>query len=311
VHLPDSAGSNVTVSVRNSAGEPVVATRRPGAQGLWAAVDLPEGRSDLVISRGASSDEVGVDAGEERRRTVSADDGPECAAAALGSLVAERPRPLTACPSDALSTADETALRELVRFLRTQQVTAITLIEDRSPRGSAAAKAVREEADRAGIAVSAEPAVRSALVVTSGWRQAHAATVRAAKDQRATPTYTRGIYLAPWLLSEPIATSVASASVPLRFDPRERAAVDFTVRFGTVFGGQRPTVGAYHEYLHATGVADRSALRVFSVAQVSVMPMDSRQPHGPGMDAVGDGPGHWITRGTVVPVSLPLGQTSG
>src|SRR5690606_24427742 len=97
------------------------------------------------------------------------------------------------------------------------------------------------------------------------------------------PTYIRGIYLAPWLLSEPIATSVASASVPLRFDPREPAAVDFTVRIGDAFGGQRPSVGAYREYLRANGLPEQGPLRVFAVAQVSVMSMPPGAEHAPGM----------------------------
>ena len=148
-------------------------------------------------------------------------------------------------------------------------------------------------------------------MIVSGWRTAHQTAVRAAKEQLEAPTYIRGIYLAPWLLNEPIATSVASASVPLRFDPREPAAIDFTVRIGDAFGGQRPSVGAYREYLRANGLPEQGPLRVFAVAQVSVMSMPPGAEHAPGMAPPGEGPGHWIARATVVPVSLPLADADG
>src|SRR5690606_39325964 len=93
----------------------------PGAQGLWAEVDLPRGRSDLVITRGESSDELGVEAGELAPRPLPADDGPECAAAALGSLVAERQQAVDRCPSEVLTSDDEEALRKLVRFLNSKR----------------------------------------------------------------------------------------------------------------------------------------------------------------------------------------------
>ena len=308
VHLPESAGTNVTI---RAGGEQVVATKRPGAQGLWAEVQLPPGRSDVIFARGASSDELGVDTGELAPRPLPADDGPECAAAALGSLVAERPLPVDRCPSDVLTSADETALRELVRYLDSHGVRAITLVADATPRGRAAGTVVRSEAARAGIRVLSGPARQSALVIVSGWRTAHQTAVRAAKEQLEAPTYIRGIYLAPWLLNEPIATSVASASVPLRFDPREPAAIDFTVRIGDAFGGQRPSVGAYREYLRANGLPEQGPLRVFAVAQVSVMSMPPGAEHAPGMAPPGEGPGHWIARATVVPVSLPLADADG
>lgn len=310
VHLPDIGGPQVTVT---AGGKRVAATTRPGAQGLWAEVDLPRGRSDLVITRGESSDELGVDAGELAPRPLPADDGPECAAAALGSLVAERQQAVDRCPSEVLTSDDEEALRKLVRFLDSKHVPAITLVADRSPRGRAADAAVREEAGRAEIRVLRQPAADSALLVVSGWRTAHRATTHAAKAQAEKPTYSRGIYLAPWLLSAPIATSVASASVPLRFDPRQPAAVDFTVAVGDAFGGQGPTVGAYHEYLRATGrQADAAeAVRIFAVAQVNVMAMSPTAKHAPGMATAGEGPGHWIPRSTVIPVTLPLADASG
>ncbi|PXY28590.1 hypothetical protein [Prauserella flavalba] len=305
VHFPGSAGEGLVVGVEGGLSEPAVL--RSGAGGTWAEVDLPPGRSELVIRHDGDEDSVEVDAGEERGpESASGVDGPECATAALGGLVAGARAVLGACPADTLSEDDADALRKQIGFLADHGTPAITLAGDESPRGVAAAAAVREEAGRRGLPVLAEPAADAALVVVGGWEAAHTATTRAARLQQVAPTYVYGIQLAPWLLTSPVVNSVATSSVPLRFDPREERAVSFTVRLGNAFGGERPTLGGYLAWLAAQGQQLSGEVRVFASAQVNAMPMNPGTPHAPGMAMTGEGAGHWIEHGTVVPVSLPL-----
>lgn len=303
VHVPESAGPGVTVSG-------VVATPRPGAEGYWAEVDLPAGRSDLVIGHGGEEDSLDVDAGSAAGPAgatgATGADGPECASAALGGLVAGSPAGLTACPADRLSEEDADALRKLVGFLSARHAEAITLVGDASPRGTAASEVVRAEAGRQNLRVLDGPAAQAALVVVSGWPDAYTAMTRAAQFQREAPTYTYGLYVAPWLLTGPIVNTVSASTVPLRFDPREQLAVSFTVALGDAFGGESPTVGGFREWLGAAEQTSAGKVQLFASAQVNAMPMYPDQPHAPGMATVGAGAGHWIPDGTVVPVSFPL-----
>lgn len=300
VHVPESAGPGVTVSG-------VVATPRPGAEGYWADVELPAGRSDLVIGHGSEEDSLDVDAGSAAGPAGAIGvDGPECASAALGGLVAGRQATLTGCPADRLSEEDADALRKLVGFLSARHTEAITLVGDASPRGIAASDVVHAEAGRRNLRVLDGPAAQAALVVVSGWSDAYTAMTAAAQAQRTAPTYTYGLYVAPWLLTGPIVNTVAASTVPLRFDPREQLAVSFTVALGDAFGGESPTLGGFREWLGDAEQTSAGKVQLFASAQVNAMPMYPGQPSAPGMAMVGEGAGHWIPDGTVVPVSFPL-----
>jgi hypothetical protein len=300
VHVPESAGPGVTVSG-------VVATHRPGAEGYWAEVDLPAGRSDLVIHHGEEDDSLGVDTGSAAgpAGAIGAD-GPECAAAALGGLIAGRQVALSTCPADQLSTEDADALRKLVGFLSARHTEGITLVGDASPRGTAALDAVRTEAARLGLRVLDGPAQQAALVVVSGWSGAYTAMTAAAQAQRGAPTYSYGLYVAPWLLTGPIVNTVSASTVPLRFDPREQLAVSFTIAVSDAFGGESPTVGGFREWLGDAEPTSAGKVQLFASAQVNAMPMYPGQASAPGMAMVGEGAGHWVPDGTVVPVSFPL-----
>lgn len=300
VHVPESAGPGVTVSG-------VVATPRPGAQGYWAEVELPAGRSDLVIGHGAEEDSLDVDAGSAAGPAgATGVDGPECASAGLGGLVAGHQATLTGCPADRLSEEDADALRKLVGFLSARHTEAITLVGDASPRGIAASDVVRAEAGRHNLRVLDGPAQQAALVVVSGWSDAYTAMTAAAQAQRTAPTYTYGLYVAPWLLTGPIVNTVSASTVPLRFDPREQLAVSFTVGLADAFGGESPTLGGFREWLGDAEQTSAGKVQLFASAQVNAMPMYPGQPSAPGMAMVGEGAGHWIPDGTVVPVSFPL-----
>jgi hypothetical protein len=302
VHFPPSAGDDLSAGVRG--GLVTKAVARPGAEGTWADVDLPPGRSDLEIRRGDTTTVVEVDAGSTPGPAITEADAPECASAALGGLVAGRADVLTACPSDALTPEDGGALVKLVEFLAGRKPSALTLVEDDSPRGVAAAKLVRQTASRTGLAVRQDAGPDTALVVVSGWAAGYPAMTRAAELQRLEPTHQYGLYLAPWLLNGPIVNAVASASLPLRFDPREATAVGYAVAVGDRFGGESPTLGGFRDWLGA----DRPAadVQIFAAAQVNAMPMYPTEPHATGMVMDRDYAGQWVPDGTIVPITSVL-----
>lgn len=302
VHFPKSAGNDLSAGVRG--GVVTQAVARPGAEGTWADVELPPGRSDLEIRRGGTTTVVEVDAGEAPGPPITDADAPECASAALGSLVAGRAEVLASCPSDVLSPDDAGALVKLVEFLGERKPAGITLVGDDSPRGAAAAKLVRETAARTRLAVRPDAGPDTALVVVSGWAAGYTAMTRAAESQRLQPTHQYGLYLAPWLLTGPIVNAVASASLPLRFDPREATAVGYAVAVGDRFGGENPTAGGFRNWLGA----DRPAadVQIFAAAQVNAMPMYPTEPHATGMVMDRDYAGQWVPDGTIVPITSVL-----
>jgi hypothetical protein len=304
VHFPDSAGKDLTVGV--GGGPAVQALARPGAEGTWADVDLPHGRSDLVVHRGSAQAAVEVDAGDQTGPPITDADAPECASAALGGLIAERRDVLTSCPADALSSEDSAALTKLVGFVAARKPSAIALVGDSSPRGVAAEKAVRDAAAGAGLAVKADPGPDAALLVVSGWAGGYTAMTRAAEAQRLAPTYQYGLYLAPWLLNGPIVNAVASSSIPLRFDPRETLAISYAVATSDAFGGESPTVGGFRDWLGGQGRTVFGDVQIFASAQVNAMPMYPSEPHSPGIEMSPDYEGQWVPQGTVVPVSALL-----
>ncbi|HWD02537.1 MAG TPA: hypothetical protein VG674_08815 [Amycolatopsis sp.] len=300
VHFPASAGTDLAVSAEG--GPAVRAVSRPGAEGLWADVVLPAGRSDLRIQRGDTTTSVDVDAGTQPGRTVS----PECASAALGGLVAGRRDVLTSCPDDALSAQDSGALVKLVDYLAERKPAAITLVGDETSRGRAAAKLVRDRAASHGMAVRAEPGPDTALVVVAGWDGGYRALTQAKQAQETHPTYEYGLYLAPWLLNAPLVNAVATSSLPLRFDPREPTALAYAVAVGDAFGGESPTVGGFTQWLGTGASTVDGEVQIYAAAQVNAMPMDPREPHAPGMVMDRDYPGQWVPDGTVVPISAVL-----
>ncbi|WP_344414498.1 hypothetical protein [Amycolatopsis minnesotensis] len=304
VHVPATAGE---VSVAVEGGQAVRATARPGAEGSWAEVDLPDGRSDLVLTKDDSPAKVEVDAGTaEGAASAAGSDGPECAAAALGGLLNNRRTLLTACPSDALSDDDADALRKLVGFLAERRAPVIDLVADETARGAAAAKVVREAAARKNIPVAPGQSPDGALVVVSGWDLGYRTMRDAATAQREKPAYGYGLYAAPWLLHGPIVNLVASSSIPLRFDPREQLAVSYAVTVGNGFGGESPSVAGFRNWLGDQWRSVSGEVQIFASAQVNAMPMYPNEPHPPGMVMARDYRGQWVPEGTVVPVSVPL-----
>jgi hypothetical protein len=307
VHFPDSTGGNLSVA---AGGRSVPALPRAGSSGTWAVVDLPAGRSDLVVSRDDRQDTVEVDAGTAPGpASATGDDGPECASAALGGLLGGGRDVLNACPADALPAADAAALRKLVGFLVSKSAPAITVAGDGSPRSDQAAQVVRASAAAARIPVSDSPGPDNALVLVSGWSDAATRLHAVTEQQAAQHTYGSGVYLAPWLVHAPVVNSALTSFQPLRFNPRDDQALNYAIELANSFGGEPPSAAGFQRWLsaHRTGIDDGVA--IYASAQVSAMPMDTGSGAMTGMDmGMGGGsyPGQWITGGTIVPITGPL-----
>ncbi|MET9626828.1 hypothetical protein ABZX92_05125 [Lentzea sp. NPDC006480] len=284
VHLPSG---NWTVGPSD-----VPALPSAGADGVWAEVDLPAGRGSLALKSGGSSYSVSYDTGGEPGPAPDA----ECATAALGGLLSGRKDVLTSCPADRLSTEDSDSLTKLVTFLKNKGVTSVRIVSDSTPRGVAASALVRS-----GLAVSDSG---DALVVLSGWSAAHSALSRAGVEQAERPVYPHGLYVAPWLLTTPLATSVTTLAVPLRFDPREQLPIGYAVELGNRFGGSNPTPAGFRSWLGDRPAGDQ--VQIYAVAQVTAMPMGPDEAHGPGMPMQEELAGQWVPKATVVPVSPVL-----
>lgn len=304
VHFPDSAGKDL--SVRTPDGQEAKALPRPGAEGTWADLDLPAGRSDLTVQRGHSMSTVSVDVGSESG-VVNAvgPDAPECASAALGGLVSGARTPLARCPADSLAPPDADALRKLVSYAASRATPGITLAEDGSPRSRQAADVVRTSAAQAHIPTTSAPDPHNALVVVSGWSDASQRLQSVSYRQADQQTYGSGVFLAPWLLHTPVVNRALTSFLPLRFNPRDEQALTYSVAAENSFGGEAPSTSGFDQWLSARRETPHEALALYASAQVSAMPMDTMGSME-GMDMGGDYPGQWVSGGTVVPVSGPL-----
>lgn len=287
VHFPSG---NHRVKVGD--GPEVPAVPSTGADGTWALVDLPSGRGEITVLSGEDDFEVSFDTGTAPGPAADV----ECATAALGSLVSGRRDVLTSCPADELSTEDADALTKLVVFLKNKGVTSVRLVEDGTPRGLKAAALVRSSIE---VKDSGD-----ALVALSGWSDAYRALSRAGVEQAERPVYPHGLYVAPWLLTTPIATSVTTLAVPLRFDPREQLPIGYAIEVGNEFGGANPTPAGFRSWLGGRPAGDQ--VQIYAVAQVTVMPMGPDEAHGPGMPMQEELAGQWVPKATVVPVSPVL-----
>jgi hypothetical protein len=267
------------------------ATARPGTTGGWLAVELPPGRSRLWIGYGGGIGAIPVDTG-----TATADvpalrgpDGPECASATLGALLARAPRPLTSCPADQLADADADALRAMVLFVARKGASALALAVDASPRGTQAAAVVRAAAARNGIAVH-PPGAREPLFILTGWPGADMIVSAVAADRLPA----EGTYLAPWLLAGPLLTPPAEQLLALRFNTRDATPLRYLDAVRAGFPGDPPTAVGYVGWL-GTNAGDPA--RLYAASQVSV-------PGAVGHDHATTTT--WVPRGTITAVTGPL-----
>jgi hypothetical protein len=277
---------------------------RPGTSGGWAVVRLPSGRSQVWIQRGVRAAAVAVDTGRDRSPALdpTGADGPECAGAALGRLAAGVAAPVVSCPADELSASDAVAVRGIVRFLGQRDQRAVTLVEDSSPRSRAAARVVRSEAARAGMAVASVEHPRGPLVVVSGWARAQAAIRRLAADRARGAD---GAYLAPWLLHAPLLGAPVAELVALSYSPGDPSPQEYLAALAGSFPGEPASGSGYAAWLAASGTPEKGPVqpvRLFAASHVTVPGPAAGHQHG---DA------GWLPQGTITPVTTPLDAADG
>jgi hypothetical protein len=237
----------------------VTATARPGTTGTWAMIRLPEGRTPLWIGHRDGLGVLPLDTGNATGPWPSLDgaDGPECASALLGSLLAGRE--LSRCPADELTERDAETLRAKVSFIAARGVRDITVSSDSSPRSVAAELTIRTAATAAGISVAPMQRPQGPLLVVSGWSAAEDTLRRTASG---TLPVTSS-YLAPWLLTSPLLTINAAQHIPLRFTPGEDAPARYLDALRAQFPGETPSAAGYAA---ATGSTVDHPVRMHVVA---------------------------------------------
>ncbi|MCP2167722.1 hypothetical protein LX83_004595 [Goodfellowiella coeruleoviolacea] len=262
---------------------------RPGTTGRWALVALPEGRGSLWLRRGEDVVSLPVDTGSSRGTPpstldMSTADGPECADAALGALLAGRPTG-TSCPADDLADSDAEALRAAVGFLARRGHRSATLVADTSPRSVAAGEVVRESLRRNGMSEGHGP-----VVVVSGWAEAD----RALRDVAEGRLPGEGSYLAPWLLTAPLLAIPAAAVIPLRENPQEPAALAYVSALRDRVPEATATPAGYAAWRGGPGPGP---LRLYAASVVTMQLSTTGHNH--------DG-ARWFPGGALAPVSGPL-----
>ncbi|WP_367323346.1 hypothetical protein [Streptomyces sp. HUAS ZL42] len=274
-----------------------------GSAQTWVTVRLPAGRSTVWVSARGTTSPVAVDTGEDRGRTLTAlrgPDGPECAAAAVGAVLAGDDRPLDACPADRLAPGDAAALRSVVDFLADRGERGVALVGDDSPRAVAAADVVRAAARRAGLEVTRPGTARHPLIVVAGW----ATGAQAVEGVAAGRTPAQGTYLAPWLLTPSLLQPAAGQIVPLRYAPRGTEVSGYLNALSERLPGEPPAAAGYEAWQQARGTTGDAPVRLYAVAV----------PYVPGSG----GSGHvhhlkradWLPGGMIIPVAAPGRRTA-
>jgi hypothetical protein len=271
---------------------------RPGTSGGWAVVTLPAGRSRLWVGHGDTRTSLRVDTGGTPSAVAAAltgPDGAECASAALGALVQGSAAAVTSCPADRLSAADAVSLREVVGFLAARGITALSVVEDSSPRSRAAAEVVRAAATARRVAVAAGPAPSVVQVVVAGWQRADAILRRLLTG--GSPV--GGVYLAPWLATGGLLQYSSGAVVALRFDPYDWPARQYVAALGTALPGEAPSASGFAAWRAARGETREGPTALYAAAQVSYLPAELGHQHAGG---------GWVVGGRLTAVTPPLGR---
>ena len=231
---------------------------RPGTTGVWALVKLPPGNATVLVLHGGASAAIQLRTGQDvtPEPALTGSDGPECASAVLGALIAGQETPLRRCPSQELSPADSAALRGMIGFIAARGMRHVTLVSDTSPRSLLAAKVVRTVCEAHHIAVGTpRDHPGGPVVIVSGWAGADSALNQVAEGQLPS----EGTYLGPWLLDEPLLEYPAGQLLPLGFDLQDHAAFSYLETLNRRFPGEVPTEAGYLGWLTSKGTA-RSAL---------------------------------------------------
>jgi hypothetical protein len=225
------------------------------AAGRWAAVELPAGRSELWIRDGDDLGSFGTDTGATgvAPEALAGPDGPECASALLGAMVAGGVAgEQAACPSDALRPEDADELARTVELVAARGHDRIAVVADRSPRGVAASAVVGEAAARLGMTVGASGVV----LVVSGWVGAETVVRAGGRD---------AVYLAPWLYAPPVLAVDGGQWVARSFDPDDESFRRYAGELRADYPGQEPSAVGYHAWLGERMERASGPLRLYRV----------------------------------------------
>lgn len=293
----------------SAGGRAVTVTVRPGASGGWAVLDIPAGTGRLTVSQAGASAAVPVDVGSQTgtaeqqamQAALTGPDGPECADAVIGGLLADNTAALpTTCPSQRLDPGDGESLRVVVNSLADRGIRSLALAQDSSPRSAAAAAVVRSQAARRQVTVSDVPDADGAVIVVSGWAAAVDALHEVTRRSATAPTAVGGTYLAPWLLTGNVINNISSSVLALRYNPEEVGPRQYAATLASVFPDSVPSDAGYTAWQRATRAVADHRVTLYGAAPVNV-------PMGGAMDMeMGGGPGEWYPGGSIVPISQAL-----
>jgi hypothetical protein len=287
----EPGGSAVAVGLDRAHLTPLAP--RPGTTGGWALVHLPAGHATLWIGRSGTAEGLRLaTAGAETDLHLAGPDGPECASAALGALLANSTAVPARCPADTLSATDATALRQLVSFLAGRHVRALEIVGDGSLRSAQAAAAVQAAAVATGMPLTPVPDRSAPRIVVGGWPTAEQVLHESLHGA------SQAVYLAPWLATAPVLAHGTGAVVALAFDPREALPRTYLATLRAALPGESASPAGYAAWLAARGMASSGPTRLYASAQISFLPPELGHQHG---DTEG-----WVQGGTLIPVTGPL-----
>ena len=280
---------------------------RPGSAQIWIGVDLPAGTSRLWVSTAKGAGSLTVDTGSGPATSVATlrgDDGPECAAMAVGAALAGAPRTLTDCPADALAPRDADALRSIVQFVASQGLRTLMLADDDSPRGRAAADTVRAAAREAAVTVTKPARTGHPLVVVAGWKGAQAIVDDVARSR----LRAQGTYLAPWLMTRPLLSPNANQLVPLRFAPRTAAPMAYVAELNRRIPGEYPSSAGYSAWQAVRGQDGSGQVRLYATALTYVPGQNFGPPEtsGSGAHQHPADTVDWLPGGMIAEATRPL-----
>jgi hypothetical protein len=272
---------------------------RPGAPGTWAVVDVPAGTGTITVTgpHGAATVPVTTGATTADGAALAGPDGPECLDALLGDLLGGGSGAV-GCPAASLSPTDRRQLASVVTEMHARGLRSLVLAGDDSPRSRAAVALVRETAARVGMAISPVPRPEDGALVLSGWDPARSTLSDLTDAALRAPTYTGGVFLAPWLLTPGVLKAGSSMTFPLDFTPQEPLPREYAATLTTLSADAAPSAAGYEAWAHAKGLPT-GEVRLYAAAAIDVMPGMAGMNHG-------DHAGAWLPGGAVVPLSGPL-----
>ena len=206
------------------------------------------GRSDVWVQDAGQVDSVPTDTGGTGTAppALAGADGPECASALLGRMVAAGAASGgVRCPSEQLDPADAAALREMLTSLAAQGHRRVAAVGDRSPRGLAATRTVAAAAAARGIELVPPGVAGVPLLVTSGWSDAGTLLRRVAGGDLPA----NGTYLAPWLFTEPLLAIDAGHHIGVRFDAAAESFQRYRSELRAGYPTQPASAAGYEAWL--------------------------------------------------------------